>query len=136
MTPIRSLAEATRQGEARAGQFRGLLGFVLAVEAVFGVWLLLSAFFGFSTADFEAAGISPGLTGAFLLWAVLFQLPGYLDPMRNRVPVAIGVIGRYGVGLVCLILGLWICAIVTLGLSLSLNIVYHRAVRAVLMSRP
>ena len=136
MTPIRSLSDATGQGVTRTAQFRSLLGYVLLVEAAFGLWLLLSAIFGFGMTEVEAAGISPGLTGAFVLWAVLFQVPGYLEPIRNRLPVIIGVIGRYGIGIVCLLLGLWLTALVIFGLALALHIVFHRTVRAVLMSRP
>ncbi|MCQ0090826.1 hypothetical protein [Roseovarius sp. M141] len=136
MTPIRSLSEATGQGAVRTDQFRRLLGYVLLVEAAFGLWLLLSAIFGFGMTEVEAAGISPALTGAFVLWAVMFQLPGYLEPIRNRLPVIIGVIGRYGIAIVCLFLCLWLTALVIFGLALALNIVFNRAVRAVLMSRP
>ncbi len=136
MTPIRSLSEATQLGATRTRHFRSLLGYVLLAEAAFGLWLLLSSVIGFATTEVEAAEISPGLTGAFVLWVVLFQVPGYMEPIRNRLPVIIGIIGRYGVGIVCLLLGFWLIAIVIFGLALALNIVFHRTVRAVLMSRP
>ncbi len=135
MTAIYSLSESTRIADAQIVSFRRLLAFVLAAEALFGLWLLLASIFGWPT-GIDAIGVSPMLTGAFLLWAVLFQVPGFFDPVRNRLPVVIGVIGRYGIGIAALFLKLWLCALVLFGLGLALNIVYHKTVRLIVMSRP
>ena len=136
MDPIISLSRSEARAEERIGGFRQMYGVILAVEALFGLWLLATSIGAFGLTEIEVAGISPGLTGVMLLWAVLFQVTGYFDPVRNRLPVVMGVLGRYLVGGAALLLGLWIVGLVAIAFGLALNFSYHALVRAVVQSRP
>lgn len=135
MKPIYSLADATRAADARVAEFAGLLRIVLIAEAVLAVLLLIVPGWTIDLLGLPRM-LDTAILGAFLLWAVLFQVPGLLDPVHSRLPVVIGVIGRYAVGLVFLIQGLWLLALLSLAFAVALNVVYHRMARTVLMSRP
>ncbi|MFK7943228.1 MAG: hypothetical protein AB8B85_09995 [Paracoccaceae bacterium] len=136
MESLISLSRSEARAEERITGFRQMLRAVLAFEAIFALWLLATSLGKFGLTEIEVAGISPGLTGIMLLWAVLFQVVGYFDPVRNRLPVVIGVLGRYMVGGVALCLGLWIVGIVSLVFGLALNFTYHATVRSIVMARP
>ena len=136
MQPLISLSRSEARAEERIEGFRSMLGAILGIEALFGLWLLATSVGAFGLTEMEVAGISPGLTGAMLLWAVLFQVPGFFDPVRNRLPVVTGVVGRYLVGLVALCLELWIVGLVAIGCALALNYSYHATVRAIVQARP
>lgn len=136
MEPLISLSQSVARAEERTHGFRQMLGVVLAIEALFGLWLLATSIGAFGLTEIEVAGISPGLTGIMLLWAVLFQVTGYFDPVRNRLPVVLGVLGRYLVGIIALCLGLWIVGVVAIAFGLALNYTYHATVRAVVQARP
>lgn len=136
MQPLISLSESEARAEERIDGFRQMFGALLAIEALFGLWLLATSVGAFGLTEIEVAGISPGLTGIMLLWAVLFQVTGFFDPVRNRLPVVIGVLGRYLVGGVALCLGLWIVGGLAIAFGLALNFSYHGTVRAIVQTRP
>ncbi len=135
MSDIYSLSFAQNEADARVAEFKNLFRLVLIVEALLALGLLIfpAAISGLIALP---PTISPGLYGAFLLWTVLFQIPGLLNPVHSRPPVVVGILGRYGIGVMFLCLASWLCAIVTLIFALALNVVYHRMVRGVVMSRP
>jgi hypothetical protein len=130
-----SLAESRRAAEARAAEFAGLYRVVLVAEAAVALALLILPGW---TAELFGLPETLDLTipGAFLLWAVVFQVPGLLNPVHSRLPVVIGVAGRYGIGIALLTEGLWLFAAMTLAFALALTVVYHRMARTVIMSRP
>ena len=135
MAVIYSLSEAVRVADARVTGFTGLYRVVLAAEALFGLALLIVP--GWMTEVFALKeGAYTAVWGAFLLWSVLFQVPGVMNPVHSRLPVVIGVVGRYLVAIVYLTQALWLPAIVTAAFALGLNVVYYRMVLSVLMSRP
>lgn len=135
MAVIYSLTEAVRAADARVSGFTGLYRVVLAVEALFGLALLIVP--GWMSEIFALEdGADTALWGAFLLWTVLFQVPGVMNPVHSRLPVVIGVTGRYLIAVVYLTQALWLPAIVTAAFAVGLNVVYYRMVLSVLMSRP
>ena len=135
MTDVYSLAYAESQADTRVTGFKRLLLLVLAAEVLFALALLIFPTWTSGLAGIPS-GVLPAIWGAFLLWTVVFQVPGLLNPVHSRLPVVIGVLGRYGMGIAYLCLSMWLCAIVTLAFGLALNLVYHRMVRSVIMSRP
>ena len=136
MESLISLSESKARADERITGFRQMFGAVLAIEALFALWLLATSLGKFGLTEIEVAGISPGLTGVMLLWAILFQVVGFFDPIRNRLPVVIGVLGRYLVGGVALCLELWVVGSIAIGIGLALNFTYHATVRAIVMARP
>ena len=135
MKPIYSLSESRRDADARVAEFSGLYRIALIVEAVAALALLIVP--GWTAEVFGLPpALAPAIPAVFLLWAVAFQLPGLMNPVHSRLPVVIGVAGRYGVGIALVTQGLWLFALVVLAFALALNVVYHRMVRTVLMSRP
>lgn len=136
MTPIYKLDEAVAQADARESEFRGFYRIVLALEAIAALALLLFPGRVMQNEALAEAGLNPAITGALLLWAILFQIPGLLNPVKSRMPVVIGVIGRYLLALVLLLQGLLAAGVLVLIVAVALNFVFHALVRAVVMSRP
>jgi hypothetical protein len=135
MKSIPSLAESVRAAEARVAEFAGLYRVVLFAEAAVALALLIvpgwtAELFGLPEA------LDSTIPGAFLLWAVAFQVPGLLNPVHSRLAVVIGIAGRYGVGIALLTEELWLFAAMTFAFAQALTVVYHRMARTVLMSRP
>ena len=135
MTDIYSLSYAEVRADTRVAEFKRLLRIVLAVETLFALALLILPTWISGLAGLPG-GVLSAVWGAFLLWTVIFQVPGLMNPVHSRLPIVIGVLGRYGIGIAYLCLSMWLCAIVTLAFALALNVVYHRMVRRVIMSRP
>lgn len=135
MSDIYSLEFAEAQADSRVAEFKGLLRLVLAVEALFALALLIFPTWMSGRAAIPE-NIDTTLWGVFLLWTVAFQVPVLLNPVHSRIPVVIGVLGRYGLAVAFICLSMWLLGIVTLAFALILNVVYHRMVRGVIMSRP
>lgn len=137
MSDTLSIAATRSAADANIATFRRLLGAVLALEALVAVILLIWP--GWILADPAVGGPAGArVIGALLAWAVLFQLPGRRDPVRNRLPVMIGMFGRAVVGLVCVVIGggFVVAGLVAVVAALALLFVYHGMVKAVLTSRP
>ncbi|PWG63964.1 hypothetical protein [Sediminicurvatus halobius] len=137
MTDTLSLTATREAATAHVQGFRSLFGLVLALEALAGLAMLAWPQAVVAALGADAGGLVP-LAGGLLLWTVLLQVPGQLDPVHSRLPVVLGIIGRLGVGVVALFLGFGpalagLCVIV---FALALLFVYHRMVAAVIMSRP
>ena len=137
MTDMLSRAATGRVADARVATFRSVFAVVLGVEALFALLLLIVPGLALDPLGLEVAG-GARISGALLLWTVLLQAPGQLNPVYNRMPVVIGVLGRGVCGLVCLLLGdgFWLLGAVALLFALALFYVYHRLVTAVISSRP
>ena len=135
MSDIYSLEFAEGQADARIAEFKNLFQLVLAVEVLLALALLIFPSWVSNLIGIPD-NIDTALWGVLLLWTVAFQIPGLLNPVHSRLPVVIGVLGRYGLGIAFLCLAMWICGIVTLAFALILNVAYHRMVRGVIMSRP
>ena len=134
MTNLYSLAESAAAATAQMASFRRLMTAALGIEALLGLALLVlpTSVGGALALD----GAAAPLAGAFLIWAALFQAPSLRDPSAVRLPIVIGVVGRFGLALAFLCVGAYAIAAVLALLAVVLAIRYHAMVRAVLMSRP
>ena len=73
-----------------------------------------------------------------VLLASAFQIPGYLDPIYNRLPNVIGIVGRAVMAILYLLLGggfLWL-ALFDGAFAVALYVTYRRTVIAELQTRP
>lgn len=81
--------------------------------------------------------------GGMLLLTTALYLPGYVDPVRERWPNVIGIVGRAGMALLFLLIALcaglrgflWF-AVFDGAFAAALVVTYFRLFRAELMSRP
>ena len=120
--------------------YRRVLGFNLILHVLIGLACL---FFPSWVADtFRLPGpIPPGWTqgwGATLILVTALYIPGWLDPLVNRAPNFIGILGRIWMGTVWTICGggfLWFAAFDYL-FALIIGVLYFRYLRTALMSRP
>jgi hypothetical protein len=83
--------------------------------------------------------------GGMLLLVTLLYLPGMLHPARIRWPNIVGILGRFGMALLFLLIALlggeglrgflWF-ALFDAGFAITLALLYLRLLKAELMSRP
>jgi hypothetical protein len=80
----------------------------------------------------------PALWGAALVFLALLTLPGWLDPVHQRLPNVFAVVGRILMAAAFLAQGgtfAWL-ALFDAVFAVLLTLSYHRMVLAVLMTRP
>ncbi|MCG5511703.1 hypothetical protein [Ectothiorhodospira shaposhnikovii] len=137
------------RGQARTleKRYRQVLGINLLLLVLVGLWAILSP-----TTLARAAGLPLEETmhmfrawGGMLLLAVMLYLPGWLSPLKTRWPNMVGILGRFGMGTLFLLMalfggaalrGLLWFALFDLIFAAALAILYFRLAEAELMSRP
>ena len=73
-----------------------------------------------------------------VILASVFQVPGFLEPIHNRTPNIIGILGRVGMTVLYIILWgpfLWL-AVFDGGFAILLYVTFRRAILAELQTRP
>jgi hypothetical protein len=139
MTNELRLGWTRQKAVAAADAYRRLLAFNLVLQVVLGLTALtmpdrLSSWLGL-------AADATGWLRAWGFWqiaAILFYVPGWLDPVDRRWPNLVGVPLRLASAVLFAFLGggfLWL-ALFDAVFALALAHVYWRLLRAELMSRP
>ena len=137
MTEMLTLSGTRAIADGRIATFRRVFAAVLALEAVFALILLIVPDLAFGLLGLAVTkGTRVG--GGLLLWAALLQVPGQLNPVHDRLPVVLGVIGRGLMGFLGILLGAgyWILGVIALVFAVVLFLLYQRVVTAELMTRP
>jgi hypothetical protein len=126
--------------DARCTAFRRVLGVNLAVQVIVGVTAVTAPRF-----LCEVLGLGdPSPAGWVRAWgwmvlaATALYVPGLRDPTRARWPNVVGILSRYGIGLLFLAMGggfLWLAAF-DLAFAIALSVLYLQLLKAELMSRP
>jgi hypothetical protein len=140
MSGTLSLGAARAEAGARLGLFRRVLAINLGIAALLGLAALL--FPGTLAGVLGLGPVTPrGLLrawGVLLLVLAALHLPAWLDPVRERWTVLVGLAARVLLALVYLPLGggFLLLALGEAGFAAALGVLYWRAGIAVLMSRP
>jgi len=129
----------TRVTESRA-LYRRVLGLNLILHVFIGLACL---FFPHWVADMVGlpGPIPAGWTqawGGMLILITALYVPGWLDPLVNRAPNLIGILGRFWMGTVWTFCGgafLWFAAFDYL-FAVIIAVLYLRLLRSSLMARP
>ena len=135
MSNMQPIKYANQVAESRVADFSTFLRVVLIFEALLALGMLLFPD-SISTLFSIPADLNLALWGVFLLWTVAFQFPGLQSPVHSRIPVVIGIAGRFFVGLAYLFNDITLLGAVTTVLAVALGISLHRALRSVIDSRP
>lgn len=135
-----SIGWTRAEAAARRTTFRRVLGVNLVLQVVIGVAAVVaprcvSGFLGLGD-PFPVGWVRAW--GWMLLAASALYAPGWRDPVRSRWPNLVGILGRYGIGLLFLTMGggfLWFAAF-DLAFAVALSLLYLNLLKAELMSRP
>lgn len=128
-------------------RYRQVLGFNLLLLVLVGLWAILAPASLAQAARLPLEETMPMFRawGGMVLLAVLLYLPGWLQPLRIRWPNVVGILGRFGMGTLFLLMalfggaalrGLLWFALFDLIFAAALAILYFRLAEAELMSRP
>ncbi len=140
MSDTLSVGWTRAQADSRIRTHRRLFGFVLALQIVIGGLFLFCPAFSLGVVGLPAAAENPwpSIWGATLIFVTVMQIPGALDPVRQRYPNVIAVLGRALMVATFVSHGgpfLWFAAFdAVFGVLIYLS--FHRLVVAELMSRP
>ena len=140
MSGTLSLGAARAEAAARLGLFRRVLAINLCLAAPLGLAALLFPS-ALSSLLWFGPVTPPGLLrawGVLLLALAALHLPAWLDPVRERWTLLIGIAVRVVLALVYLPLGggFILLALGEAGFAAALGLLSWRAGIAVLMSRP
>ncbi len=140
MTDTLSIGWTRATADGRRTVFRRVLAFNLALQSLVAIYVLIDpttplALFGISGADAEKL---TRLWVAMVVMASALQLPGLLEPIYNRLPNIIGILGRVGMTILYIVLAgpfLWLAAFDGF-FTVALYLLYRRAIIAELQTRP
>lgn len=128
------------QAADRRASYRRMLGLVLALDVLLGIAALigpvtLSRVLGLPE-PFPVGWVRAW--GGLLLLAVALLLPGWLNPLRARLPNLVQLPGRMLLGLLFLLLGggFAVLGVLEIAFALLLAWGYYGLFRAEVMSRP
>ncbi len=132
-----SIAHTQRAAQSSISSFQTLLAIVLAIEAFLALVFLIVPQWILSDGSADILG-GGRVFGLLLAAAIAFQLPGWRNPVHNRLGVMIGMLARAIIGLAMIIISgaFLVPGIVVLGLSLALVNAFHSMISSHLMSRP
>jgi hypothetical protein len=140
MTDALSIGWTAGQAATQRTVYRRLLGFALIVQTALGLIALVAPIWLARAADLPGAP-SPGwvrLWGIMLLITAALYLPGWVEPVYQRLPNVIGILARFVLAVAYFGLGQglrWF-ALYELVFAIALAWSYGRLVCAELMSRP
>ncbi len=141
MTDSLSIGWTRSEADKALKTHRRLYGFNLVLQSLIAVVALIwpAALLGLVGLDHPDAVIDwARVWAAMVLMASALQVPGYLDPIHNRIPNVVGVLGRGGMAVLFLSLGggfLWLAAFDGV-FAVALYVTYRRLVIAELQTRP
>lgn len=132
------------EAAARLADFRRILGANLALQVVIGVTAIAAPRW-LSTQVGLDEPVQPGWVcawGGMLLLVTALYVPGWLQPVRERVLNVAGILGRIGLAVLYLIMGLalakgflWFAGF-DFVFAVVLTVLFLRLGRAELMARP
>ncbi len=140
MTDTLSIGWTRAQADNRIKSHRRLFGFVLALQIVIGGLFLFCPAFSLGVVGLPVGAENPwpSVWGATLIFVTVMQIPGALDPVRQRYPNVIAVLGRALMVATFVAHGgpfLWFAAFdAVFGVLIFLS--FRRLVIAELMTRP
>jgi hypothetical protein len=140
MTDALSIGWTRAQAATQRTLYRRLLGFTLVVQTALGLVALAAPLWLARAADLPGVP-SAGwvrLWGVMLLITAVLYLPGWIEPVFSRWPNVIGILARFVLAVVYVLLGRglrWL-ALYELVFAVWLAWSYGRLLRAELMSRP
>ncbi|WP_305985024.1 hypothetical protein [Roseibium sp. MMSF_3544] len=140
MTDTLSLGWSEADARKKRDGYVRLLGINLALQSLIALWVLIYPWFFLSVLGLEsdAAGQWARVWAAMVLMASAFQLPGLIDPLTQRLPCVVGVIGRAFMAVVFLCLGggfIWLALFDGI-FAILLFLAFQRAVISELQTRP
>jgi hypothetical protein len=139
-----SISWTRDEAARRRAAFRGILGLNLFAHLVIGVTAIVAPRWLLSKLGLDEPGPLGWMYawGGMLLLVTVLYAPGWLQPVRERVSNAVGILGRIGLAVLYLILGLttaggflWLAAF-DFVFAVWLAAAFQRLARAELMSRP
>ena len=141
MTDSLSIGWTRAEADRALKTYRRLYGFNLALQSLGALAVLIWPAALLDLVNLptpEAATDWARIWAMMVLLASAFQIPGYLDPVFNRLPNVIGIIGRAAMAILYLLLGggfLWL-ALFDGVFAVALYILFRRLVIAELQTRP
>ena len=141
MTDTLSIGWSQAAAAKALKSFRRLYGFNLALQSLIAlvalIWpSLLLAVVGLPDPEIAAQWVR--VWAMMVIMASVLQVPGYLDPMFNRIPCVVGIVFRGLITVLYILLGggfLWLALFDGL-FAIALYVTYRRAVIAELQTRP
>jgi hypothetical protein len=140
MTDALSIGWTAGQAATQRTVYRRLLGFALIVQTALGLIALVAPVWLARAADLPGAS-SAGwvrLWGIMLLITATLYLPGWIEPVYQRLPNVVGILAHFVLAVAYFGLGQglrWF-ALYELVIAIALAWSYGRLVCAELMSRP
>ena len=141
MTDSLSIGWTRAEADRALKAYRRLYGFNLALQSLGALFVLIWPAVLLDIVNLpapEAATDWVRVWAMMVLLASAFQIPGYLDPIFNRLPNVIGITGRAVMAILYLLLGggfLWL-ALFDGVFAVALYILFRRLVIAELQTRP
>lgn len=140
MTDTLSVGWTRAQADNRIRIHRRVFGLALALQIVIGALFLFCPAFSLGVVGLPAAAENPwpSIWGATLIFVTVMQIPGVLDPVRQRYPNVIAVLGRALMVATFVAHGghfLWFAAFDAV-FAIAIFLCFRRLVIAELMSRP
>ena len=140
MSDSLSIGWTRAQADGRRRSYKRLLGLNLILQTLIAVMILFWPDFSLGLVGFDSNSIGdwPRIWAGMLLLVNAFQVPGYIEPVYQRWPNVIGVIGRALMVVIYLFLGgaFLIFAAFDGLFGLLLALFYHRLILAELSTRP
>ncbi len=140
MTDTLSVSWTRAQADERIKTHRRVFGLALGLQLVIGALFLFFPAFSLGVVGLPAGAENPwpSVWGATLIFVTVMQIPGALDPVHQRFPNVIAVLGRLLMVLTFVTHGgpfLWFAAFDAIFGAL-IFVCFRRLVTAELMSRP
>lgn len=140
MTDTLSAGWTRAEANSRIKIYRRVFGLALALQIVIGGLFLFYPAFSLGILGLPAGAENPwpSIWGATLIFVTAMQIPGALDPVRQRYPSIIAVLGRALMVVTFLSQGgafLWFAAFDAV-FGVLIFLLFQRLVIAELMSRP
>ena len=141
MTDSLSLGWTQAQADKARSSYRRLLGINLAIQALAALAVLVWASDLLALIHLPASGATADWARAWAVMLLLvsaFQVPGWQQPVFNRLPNIIGILGRAAMAVVFLLLGggfLWL-ALFDAVFAVVLYLSYRGLIIAELQTRP
>ncbi|MEP2028571.1 MAG: hypothetical protein ABJI96_07670 [Paracoccaceae bacterium] len=140
MTDTLSAGWTRSQADARIKTHRRVFGLALALQIIIGALFLFCPVFALGVVGLPAAAENPwpSIWGATLIFVTVMQIPGVLNPVHQRYPVLIAVLGRALMVATFVAHGghyLWFAAFDAV-FGILIYLCFRRLVIAELMSRP
>jgi hypothetical protein len=128
------------RANGRRRAYRGLLGFNMLLHLIVGLLCMFTPYF-----VSETVGLPPPVPtgwirgwGATLILVTALYIPGLRDPVRNRYPNIIGILGRVWMASTWFVIGgnfFWL-GLFDIVFAALIALLYYRLFVAVLQSRP